>query len=154
MLSFTRSDRRRRRPDVGPLLQVPAFRHCTPRQLAEMAPHTDRLRLSPGRTLVRAGDRGRELVVVVAGEAAVIRGGRQVAVLTPGAQIGGRETLRHERHDATVVATSDLEVVVVNGPAVRWAHQECASGLAPQASRPGWSPARPPTIQHHARVAS
>jgi CRP-like cAMP-binding protein len=133
MSSFTRSPHRRRRPDIGPLLQVPAFRHCAPEELTELAWHTDRLRLPAGRVLARAGDRARELVVIVSGEAAVMQGGQRVNVLAAGSEIGGRETLRHERYDDTVVAASDVEVVVVNGPAVRWAYDEGIGNLGVRA---------------------
>jgi CRP-like cAMP-binding protein len=121
---FVRSIRRRPRPDISLLVRVPALADADPRRLAELVPHTDRLRLPPGRTVVRAGATARELIVVLAGEAAVLHADGTWAVLGPGAEIGGCELVSHERHAATVVATSALEVVVVNGPAVRWAYAE------------------------------
>lgn len=137
MPSFTRFPRRRRRPDLGPLLQVPAFRHLAPRQLAKMAPHTDRLRLPAGRVVIRAGEPARELVVIVAGEATIEPPPRRpVAALGPGAQIGGWELVCNERHAATIVARSDLEVVVVHGRAVRWAQYEGVASLDLQARAP------------------
>jgi hypothetical protein len=158
MFTYPRITRRRRRPDVGPLLLVPAFAHGDPRRLAELAPHTDKLRLPPGRTLVQAGATARELIVVLAGEAAVLHADGTRAVLRPGAQIGGCELLAHERHAATVVATSALEVVVVNGPAVRWAHAEGIAQLAPPArpsvSRPGASRSPRPDSRPTVRLAS
>lgn len=134
-----RSVRRRRRPDIGLLLRVPTLAHADPVVLAQLAPHTDRLRLPPGRTVVRAGATARELIAVLAGEAVVLRADGTRTALRPGAELGGHELARSERHAATVVATSALEVVVVNGPAVRWAFAE---GIAPPApvSRPGTSP--------------
>jgi len=147
----------RRQPDVGNLLRVPAFAHGDPGRLAEVAPHADSLRLPPGRTLVQAGATARELIVVLAGEAAVLRPDGTHGVLGPGAEIGGCELLSHERHAATVVAVSALEVVVVNGPAVRWAHAEGIARLAPPASstsRPGASPAPRPDPHPTVRLAS
>src|SRR5918994_7449771 len=91
MFTFPRITHRRRRPDVGSLLLVPAFTHGHPRRLAELAPHTDRLRLPPGRTLVQAGATARELIVVLAGEAAVLHPDGTRTVLRPGAEIGGHE---------------------------------------------------------------
>jgi CRP-like cAMP-binding protein len=88
-----------------------------------MARHSDRLRLPPGRTLVRAGETARELIAIVTGEAAMLRFDGTVARLRAGDEIGGGEVVRHERHTATVIAASPIEVVVVNGPAVRHAHQ-------------------------------
>jgi hypothetical protein len=45
-------------------------------------------------------------------------------VLRAGDEIGAGELVRDQRHAATVVATGDVEVVVVNGPAARWALRE------------------------------
>lgn len=125
MFPILRTDRRHRRrgTDVSVLLDVPSFRDGDPRGLAPVVRHSDRLRLRPGRTLVRAGETARELIAIVAGEATVVGGDGTVARLGPGDEIGGGEVLRNERHAATVVAASAVEVVVVNGPAVRWAHQ-------------------------------
>ncbi|MBN2624336.1 MAG: cyclic nucleotide-binding domain-containing protein [Acidimicrobiales bacterium] len=115
--------RPRRRRDTSPLADVPSLRDGDPRQLAELASHTDRLRLPPARTLVRAGELARQLIAVVSGEATAYLPDGRVAVLHAGDEIGGRELLHNERHRATVVTASDVEVVVVTGPAVRWAHQ-------------------------------
>jgi hypothetical protein len=147
--------RRRRNPDIEAVLAVPAFRHGDPRRLAELAPHADRVRLSPGRTLARAGQTARELVVIVSGEAAVLREGAVRAALQAGAQIGGDEVIRNERHTATVVTTSEVEVVVVNGPAVVWAHREGLVGpFAAPAALSGVPAARRPDVEPQARLAS
>ncbi|HET6774778.1 MAG TPA: cyclic nucleotide-binding domain-containing protein [Acidimicrobiales bacterium] len=147
--------RRRRNPDIEAVLAVPAFRHGDPRRLAELARHTDRLRLAPGRTLARAGGTARELVVIVSGRAAVLREGAMTAALQAGDQIGGDEVIRSERHTATIVTTSEVEVVVVNGPAVVWAHQE---GLVSRFEAPvaltGVPAARRPGVDPPARLAS
>jgi hypothetical protein len=149
--------RRRRTPDIEVVLAVPALRHNHPRRLADLALHADRLRLPPGRTLVQAGRTARELVVIVAGQAAVLRGSGATAVLRAGAQIGGDEVIRRERHAATVVTTTEVEVVVVDGPAVVWAHQE---GLVDRFGAPAAvtdaPPARRPDADPHppARLAS
>jgi hypothetical protein len=140
MLDFSpivRSIRRRQRPDFSLFRRVPALAHADAGRLTELARHTDRLRLPAGRTVVQAGATARELIVVLAGEAAVLRADGSRAVLGPGAELGGCELLTHERHAATVVATSALDVVVVNGPAVRWAHAEGIARLTPHASAPG-----------------
>lgn len=124
MASITLPLRNRRRSDVALVRQVPWLRAADARRLAALAPHTDRLRLPPGRVVARAGDLARELTVVVAGEATVERDGAPPEVLAAGAQIGLAEVLAGGRHGATVVARSELDVVVVNGPAVRWARRE------------------------------
>jgi hypothetical protein len=115
---------RRRRPDVGLLLDVPALADAGPSRLADLAPHADRLRLPAGRTIAFAGASARELVVVVSGQAARLSDDGPPAVLPAGAEIGGHEVVDRRPHPATVVSLTDVEVVVVNGPAVRWAHDE------------------------------
>lgn len=146
----------RRRPDRGRdvslLRGVPSFRHADPRLLAQLAAHTDRLRLPPGRTLVRAGETARALIAIVAGEATVASRDGRLSVLRPGDEIGARELLRNQRHTATVVATGDIEVVVVNGPAVRWAHREGAGRWSPPVGHTRPAP-RPSGLERRARLA-
>jgi len=128
MASIHRLRPARRRPDVGLVRQVPWLREAGEHALAPLAPHADRLRLPAGRVVTRAGERAHELVVILAGRATVQHDGRPSWTLGAGAEIGLAEVLHGGRHAATVVARSDLDVIVVNGPAVRWAH---AAGIAP-----------------------
>ena len=115
---------RRRRPDVGPLLDVPALRDAGPSWLAELAPHADRLRLPAGRTIARAGETARELTVIVAGQAVLLPQDGPTAILSAGAEIGGHEVVDRRPHPATVVSLTEIEVVVVNVPAILCAHHE------------------------------
>lgn len=115
---------RRGRPDVGTLLDVPALAGAAPRRLADLAPHADRLRLPAGRTIARAAATARELTVVVSGKAARLGPDGRMTVLPAGAEIGGHELVARRAHPATVVCLTDVEVVVINGPAVRAAHDE------------------------------
>jgi CRP-like cAMP-binding protein len=107
-----------------PLRDVPALAHADRRRLAELAPHADRLRLPAGRTLARAGERARELIVLVAGQAALLSEDGRTEVLSAGAEIGGQEVVDHLPHSATVLALTDVDVVVLNGPAVLCAHHD------------------------------
>ena len=119
---------RRRRPDIGPLQAVPALRDADPRLLAELAPHADRLRLPPGRILARGGHTARELIVIVSGQAALLSQDGRTGMVSDGTQIGGDEIVRRCPHPATVVALTDVDVVVLTAPAVLWANRE---GLLP-----------------------
>jgi CRP-like cAMP-binding protein len=114
----------RSQPALGPVALVPALDGADPRQLAPLVAHTDRLRLPPGRVLALAGASARELVVIVSGEAVVLGPGGSRAFVGADTEIGFPEVLTHERHAATVMTVSDVEVVVVAGPAIRWAHLE------------------------------
>lgn len=114
--------RRRRRPTpTSPLAGVPLFDRYQPRDLAPLAPHVDRLRPRPGTVLTHEGWLAREVLVVLAGEVRATRQGRGLRRFGPGEQVGAAELLCGARHLATLVAGDDLEVLVVNGPAYRWA---------------------------------
>jgi CRP-like cAMP-binding protein len=115
--------RARRRPDVSVLAEVPPFDRYARTSLAPLIPHADRLRLAEGAIVVREGHRARELVIVVAGALLATRDGRPVEALGPGTWIGGDELLADRAHDCTLVALEGVEVVVLNGPAYRWAIQ-------------------------------
>jgi CRP-like cAMP-binding protein len=115
--------RARRRPDVTVLAEVPPFDRYARTSLAPLIPHADRLRVADGTVVVREGRRARQLVIVVAGALLATRGGRPVAALGPGTWIGGEELLTDRTYDCTLVAAEDLEVLVLNGPAYRWAIQ-------------------------------
>jgi CRP-like cAMP-binding protein len=115
--------RARRRPDVTVLAEVPPFDRYARTSLAPLIPHADRLRVADGTVVVREGRRVRQLVIVVAGALLATRGGRPVGALGPGTWIGGEELLTDRTYDCTLVAAEDLEVLVLNGPAYRWAIQ-------------------------------
>jgi CRP-like cAMP-binding protein len=85
--------------------------------------HTDRLRPRPGTVVARAGTPAREAVAVVAGHVTARGGPLDGRRFGPGSWLGGDELLAGRAHAATLVAGRDLEVVVVNGPAFRWAAQ-------------------------------
>jgi CRP-like cAMP-binding protein len=115
--------RARRRPDVALLAEVPPFDRYARTSLAPLIPHADRLRLAEGTVVVHEGHRARQLVIVVAGALLATRGGRPVGALGPGTWIGGDEVLADRAHDCTLVALEGVEVLVLNGPAYRWAVQ-------------------------------
>lgn len=121
----------RRQVPLGPVALVPALAGADPRRLTELVPHTDRLRLPPGRVLALAGATARELVVLVEGHAAVLGPDGRREVIGPDTEIGGAELLTHARHPATVVTVSEVEVVVVSGPAMRWAFVEGLAQIEP-----------------------
>jgi CRP-like cAMP-binding protein len=108
---------------VSVLAEVPPFDRFAHTSLAPLVPHADRLRLAEGAIVVREGHRARQLVIVVAGALLATRDGRPVEALGPGTWIGGDELLADRAHDCTLVALEGVEVVVLNGPAYRWAIQ-------------------------------
>jgi CRP-like cAMP-binding protein len=117
-----RSLRRRRRaaPDID-VLAVAPFDRYPARMLRPLTGHADRLRPVAGTSLAREDGRADQFMVVLGGEVVVHRDGQPVDRLGPGTQLGATELLQGTRHDRTLVAGPDLEVLVVNGPAFRWA---------------------------------
>ena len=115
--------RARRRPDVAMLAEVPPFDRYARTSLAPLIPHADRLRIADGTVVTREGHRAKELVIVVAGALLATRAGRPVGALGPGTWVGAQELLASRAHNCTLVAAEGLEVLVLNGPAYRWAVQ-------------------------------
>ncbi len=102
---------------------IAPFDQCSVRVLRAMAPHVDRIRVRAGTVLAREGSEPREFIAVLSGEIAASRRGTGVAADGAGAQIGGAALVDRRPHDATWTATTDLDVLVVNGPAYRWVWQ-------------------------------
>ena len=59
------------------LAAIPLFEHCSKKDIQAIAAIADELDLPAGRTLITEGDRGREFMVIVAGEVEVRRKGRK-----------------------------------------------------------------------------
>lgn len=84
----------------------------------DLAVHTDRLSVPAGTVLERAGSTAREVLVVVSGEVRADADDCPVR-LGPGMTIGADEVLAGAEHDATYVAHTDVEVLVIGAPAYR-----------------------------------
>ena len=112
-----------RRPDPSPLAGLHPFGRYPADVVRCLGLHATRLRVREGVVLARPGQGGREAIAVLAGEALRLCADEPAGVgtLGPGAWVGAAEVLTGARHAATVVAGAGLEVVVVNGPAFRWA---------------------------------
>ena len=66
-----------------------------------------------GKTLVSEGEAGHEFFVIIEGEARVSRQGRKVATIGAGAAFGELALLEKAPRNATVVADTDMELVVL-----------------------------------------
>ena len=111
----------RHRPDVSVVAGIALFDGYAGRQLSPLARHADRLVVTPGTPLAREGSHAHEVVVILAGEAVVVRDGLEVARLGPGDVVGAREELAGVPHEATVLAGPGLSALVLTGAAFRWA---------------------------------
>jgi hypothetical protein len=78
----------------------------------------ERRRLVEGDTLVREGDEGRDLFLILDGVLAIERDGKRVAEVGPGAILGEQALLGDGRRTATVVATTNARIAVIPPDAI------------------------------------
>jgi CRP-like cAMP-binding protein len=101
------------------LQRVPLFAGLSRDELAEVASVTDELNLPDARELTREGESGKEFVVLVEGEADVIRDGALVAGLGPGDFLGEIALVTGEPRTATVRTRGPARVLVMSAQAFR-----------------------------------
>jgi CRP-like cAMP-binding protein len=102
---------------VDALKRSPLFEGLSRKQLAHLAPLTDDLDVPAGTVLCREGGRGRELFVIIEGEAAVTRAGKPVATVAGGDFFGEIALLERVVRTATVTATTPMRFFVVSDQA-------------------------------------
>jgi CRP/FNR family transcriptional regulator, cyclic AMP receptor protein len=89
------------------------FSALSRKELARVAKASDEVKVKAGHELARQGDIGREMFVLVEGEATVRRNGRKVTTLGPGASVGELSLLDRGPRTATVTCDSDCTVLVL-----------------------------------------
>lgn len=99
------------------LARIPLFAGCSSRDLGHLARAADEVTLEQGAVLTRQGEIGREAFVLLDGRAEVQRDGSVVAELGPGAVIGELALLDGGPRTATVVASTDVDLLVLTRPA-------------------------------------
>ena len=92
---------------------VPLFRHCSRRELDQIASIADEVDFPAGRVLTKEGGRGREFFVLVEGAAEVRRNGRRINTMRPGDFFGEIAILSGKTRTATVTATSPVRALVL-----------------------------------------
>jgi CRP/FNR family cyclic AMP-dependent transcriptional regulator len=98
---------------VDHLHNVPLFAACSRKDLQLLARRSEDVRVAADTTIVNEGDDGKEFFVILDGTASVSRQGRKVATLGPGSGFGDLALLEQAPRNATVVADTDMELVVV-----------------------------------------
>lgn len=93
---------------------MPIFRDCTDDELRHLDAVADEVAVPQGRALVRQGELGREFVVIIEGTAEVVRDGEVVATLGAGDHFGELALLVDHPRNATVTATTDLTLQVID----------------------------------------
>jgi CRP/FNR family cyclic AMP-dependent transcriptional regulator len=100
-----------RRTKIDLLKRIPLFAGCSRSELEAISSVADELRLPAGRVLMRQGAPGRELFVLVEGEATVERDGATIAVRHGGDFLGELALVTGRPRTATVTAATDLQTL-------------------------------------------
>jgi len=95
--------------DLG---SVPLFADCPPRDRKRLALLGTRVHVGAGRELTTAGSRGAQVLVVLSGHATCLVRGTEAASFGPGDFFGEVATLDGGPRTATVVADTDMDLVV------------------------------------------
>lgn len=95
--------------------RIPLFSDLSKQGLRRVVRAASEIDEPEGTVLVREGDAGRELYVLISGTARVTRKGRRLAEMGPGDFFGELAFLSHSERTATVSATSDSRLLIL-GP--------------------------------------
>jgi CRP-like cAMP-binding protein len=95
------------------LMEVGLFSRCTKRERQTIARHAQAADLPAGTDLVREGEPGDALFLILEGEALVQREGHEVGRVGPGSHFGELAILDGAPRSATVVAATDVKVAVL-----------------------------------------
>lgn len=98
---------------LSTLARIPLFAYCTERELLAIAGITRPICFHSGATVFREGDQGQGLFLVVAGSVSIVKEGREIARLTPGANFGEMSMLDEPRRSATVRTNEDTELLLI-----------------------------------------
>jgi CRP-like cAMP-binding protein len=99
-------------PEAQALRFVPFFEDLTDEDLERMAKVGVRRRFAAGETILKQGDVGGGLFIILSGEAGVEAGGA-VHTLGPGDFVGEMALLARRPRSATVTAQTDVEALTV-----------------------------------------
>ena len=95
------------------LARVPLFSACSKKELQTIARASDDVRVPAGKVLVEEGRPGHEFFLILDGKASVKRGKKKIADLGPGQYFGEMAMLDRGPRSATVVADTDMDVLVL-----------------------------------------
>jgi len=98
---------------------LPLFADCTAPEVAEVAAIADEIDLSAGRKLATEHADGQEFVVIIDGHAEVIQGEEKINDLDAGDFFGEISLLTGAKRTASVVATTNVHALVIEGHAFR-----------------------------------
>jgi signal-transduction protein with cAMP-binding, CBS, and nucleotidyltransferase domain len=95
------------------LARMPLFRPLSDRELLRVLQVTDLAAFKNNDVVIKEGDRGEELYIVLSGKVKVVRGGAQLATLEPGEHVGEMALIRSQPRSANVVSDGESELMVL-----------------------------------------
>src|ERR1700759_4385244 len=103
----------RRDQFIDHLSQVPLFSALSRRDLALVARRAEDVVVPAGKVLVSEGETGQQFFVIMSGTTKLSRRGRKIATLGPGDSFGELALLDKHPRNATAVAETPMELVVI-----------------------------------------
>lgn len=94
--------------------KVPLFSRLDKKGLQAVAQIADELDLPAGKVMAQEGDRGREFFILLEGEADVTKGDQSINTMREGNFFGEIALITHMPRTASVTATTDVRVLVIN----------------------------------------
>ena len=94
--------------------KVPLFSKLDKKSLQAVAQIADEIDLPAGKVMAEEGDRGREFFILLEGEADVTKGSRSINTMRTGDFFGEIALVTKMPRTASVTATSDVRVLVIN----------------------------------------
>ena len=104
---------------VDLISKVPLFAGCSKRELGLVASIADEIAQPAGTSLIEQGKKGREFCILVAGEVDVHQGRKQLRLLSAGDFFGEIALILDAPRSATVTATTDVRLLVIDRAAFR-----------------------------------
>ncbi|HYK95810.1 MAG TPA: cyclic nucleotide-binding domain-containing protein [Candidatus Binatus sp.] len=100
-------------PKIEMLKSIQLFSACGPRDLERVAKLVDEVDVPDGHVIMRQGEPGTEMFIVVSGKATATRDGHQINEFGPGAVFGEMSLIAEGPRTATVTAEGPLRALVV-----------------------------------------
>ncbi len=104
----------KKRPAATPTIEKALGNRYNAHEMAAIDELSTVIDLAVGQTFVREGAVGREALIILSGSAAVSRGDEVLATVGAGDIVGEGALLTGEPRNASLVATSDTKVAVLN----------------------------------------